>query len=238
MKLIIIDTETSDLDPAKGAELLEVAWIELMQNDSGVWEPTFHTDMRVCFNGTISPHARAVHHIDPKRLTLQEGAHNKGDVIQHLIGRIVPHTYMVAHMAEFDSKFFPLINGPWICTLKCSKHIWPNAPGHGNQVLRYWLDVHINNICPEVINRRPHEALYDVATTTGILLLMLENHTPEQLWQMTQTPVRLQKINFGKHKGTPFDQLPKDYLNWLASKNDWDDNTMYTIQQILKGNKT
>jgi len=233
MKLIVIDTETSDLDPAKGAELLEVAWIELTQNNNGVWEPTFHTDMRICYDGSISPHARAVHHIDPQKLTLQWGAHPKEDVIKHLISRIVPHTYMVAHHAEFDSKFFPLINGPWICTMKASKHIWPNAPGYGNQVLRYWLDIDIYKVCSEVVTHRPHSALYDVATTTGILLKMLENHTPEQLWQMTQTPVKLQKINFGKHKGTAFADLPRDYLEWMLKKNDFDENTMYTIRQLL-----
>ena len=232
MKLIVIDTETSDLDPAKGAELLEVAWVEVTQ-ETGVWKPSFHTCMRVCYDGPISPHARATHHIDPKKLTLQYGAHPKENVIQFLLSRLEPNTIMVAHVADFDSKFLPLISGPWICTYKTSKHVWPNAPGHGNQVLRYWLGVDIFEICSDIKNLHPHQALYDVATTTGILLKMLEHRTPEQLIQLTRTPIKLQKIQFGKHKGTPFDQIPLDYLAWLRRQSELDDDLKHTLDMYL-----
>jgi len=232
MKLIVLDTETSDLDPTKGAEVIQIAWIELSETE-GVWKPIFSTDFNIAFNGIISPHAQAVHHISANKLTIEKGAVPREKAIEFLLQHIETDSILVAHYADFDKKFFPQITRPWICTYRASKHIWPGAPSHSNQVLRYWLDLDIFKIAAAVATRRPHEALYDAATTASILLKMLEKHTVEQLLIFSKIPARLQKINFGKHKGTEFNQIPKDYLQWLRQKQDIDDDLRFTIDDIL-----
>jgi exodeoxyribonuclease X len=233
MKLIVLDTETSDLDPAKGAQVLELAWVEVTKEEQG-WQPTFVTDCYIQYSGPISPHAHAVHHINPEKLTKEQGALTIEDAIKFLQSHIDNETILVAHFAEFDRKFFPQITRQWLCTYRIAKHIWPEAPGHGNQVLRYWLNLDITKIAPQIIHRRPHEALYDVATTTAILLKMLERYPPEELFIISNSPLRLQKINFGKHKGAAFDQVPHDYLKWLRQRPDLEEDLKHTIDSILQ----
>jgi exodeoxyribonuclease X len=231
MKLIVLDTETSDLDPDKGAEVLQLAWIEL-QKINEVWQPTFSTDYYIEFHGQIAPKAHAVHHIPPERLTKERGAIGREEAFNFLLQHIDSDSLMVAHNVDFDSKFFPMVTRPWICTFRAARHIWPNALGYSNQVLRYWLDLDIFKISAAVQHRFPHEALYDAATTTSILLRMLENHTPEQLLALSSRPVRLKTIGFGKHKGQEFSTIPLDYLRWLRS-NTKDEDVKHTIDSMM-----
>src|SRR5215831_10541694 len=169
MNLIVLDTETSDLDPDKGAKLLEIAWIELSHTGQQ-WE---HTCSGECYieqppSIVINPHAQATHHIRADMLTKEKGAKPRYEAIRTLLALVRENTLFVAHNAEFDSRFLPEINKPWICTFRTAKHVWPGAPGYGNQVLRYWL-----GLKPDLPNGRfPHQALYDASVTTGILLKM------------------------------------------------------------------
>jgi exodeoxyribonuclease X len=229
MNLIVLDTETSDLDPDKGAKLLEVAWIELSHNEQK-WDPTFSIEARIEYDGPINPHAQAVHHIRSDMLTKEQGAVKRYEVIRLLLSRIQSDTIFVAHNANFDSKFIPEITQPWICTLRCAKHIWPYAPGFSNQVLRYWLKLELET--PK--DRYPHQAIYDVTTTTGILLKMLENHSLDQLLNLSKTPVRLKTIGFGKHRGMEFSQIPRDYLTWLQGQTNLDPDLKHTLDSFLK----
>src|ERR671912_2505372 len=47
----------------------------------------------------------------------------------------------VAHKWAFEAQWLEghLQGRPTICTYKAALRLWPEAPGHGNQVLRYWL---------------------------------------------------------------------------------------------------
>lgn len=38
-----------------------------------------------------------------------------------------------------EQAFFAGGGRRWICTMKCAKHLFPDAPGHSNQVLRYHM---------------------------------------------------------------------------------------------------
>jgi exodeoxyribonuclease X len=235
MKLIVLDTETSDLEPANGAAILELAWMNLEYIDNDLeWTIISAYETYVQYNGPINPKAQASHHI--KADCLKPGrAITRTDAVGKLLGEIEPDTFIVAHNVEFDSKFLPeIIHNRWICTYRSAKRIWPEAPGYSNQVLRYWLGVIPNlSVAPTVRPRAPHQALYDVATTTAILLKMLENHSPEDLYQFSQ-PTLLKTIEFGKHKGLPFDQIPRDYLAWLRGQPRLDADLKFTLDSILQ----
>jgi exodeoxyribonuclease X len=230
MNLIVLDTETTDLDPDKGARMIEIAWIELTNTTGNEWETTFSVEARIQYDGPINPQAQAVHHIRADQLTEEAGAVKRYEIVQLLLGRIRPDTLFVAHNAMFDSKFLPEVNQPWLCTMRAAKHIWPNAPAYGNQVLRYWLKLE-----PELpVGRFPHQAIYDVATTTCLLQRMLKQHTPQQLLHMTSAPIRMRSINFGKHRGLPFEEIPRDYLQWLRKQEGLHPDLQYTIDAVLK----
>jgi exodeoxyribonuclease X len=233
MKLIVLDTETSDLEPSQGATILELAWM-IVENIDEKWKPTSAYETYIQYDGPISPKAQASHHIQSSRLK-PPFAIVRSDAVGKLSEIATPDTLLVAHNSEFDSKFLPeLITNHWICTYRCAKRIWPQAPGYSNQVLRYWLQVDPDlSIAPTVKTRAPHQALYDVATTTGILLKMLNLHTPAELVQMSG-PVKLDIISFGKHKGTPFAQVPREYLAWLRGQSNLDADLKFTLDSILQ----
>jgi exodeoxyribonuclease X len=229
--IMVIDTETSDLEIEKGAGLLELAWIKLT-NETGSFEPAVSAEDYIEFAGIMSPHARAVHHIKPEQCFLSNGASTRLDAMDKLLRHVTPDTFFCAHNYEFDSKFLPEIRGPWICTMRVAKHIWPEAPSFSNQVLRYWLG--IEPAIENTMGRYPHQALYDVAVTTAILQKMLTVHSVQELVNMTKRPVTLRKMTFGKHRGTPFSQIPRDYLQWLRGKTDLDPDLRHTLDSMLQ----
>lgn len=236
MKLFIVDTETSDLDPSKGAALLELAWVVI---DSNTRKPVNSYSTYIQYSGPISPHAQASHHIRADRLTKERGACSREEAIGWLQKNLEEDSIIVAHNVDFDSKFLPEITLPWICTYRTSKHVWPEAPGHSNQVLRYWLKIEFSqellDLAPIINHLQPHQALFDVAVTSGILLKMLEKgYTPDQLLYMTHAPLRLKTINFGKHRGMDFNQIPRDYLQWLRQQSNLDPDIKHTIDSVLK----
>ena len=238
MKLIVLDTETSDL-PERGGSLLELAWIRLRhvvtELNTEVWEPDASYENYIQYNGPIDPRAQASHHIRADCLKAERGAVTREEAVAHLLNAIDPDSFLVAHNSDFDAKFLPEIATPWICTYRISKHIWPDAPGHSNQVLRYWLGVKPDlSIASNIKARAPHQALYDVATTVGILQKMLEHHSPAELYQITKGPNKLRNITFGKHKGTKFEDIPIDYLTWLRSQSDLEPDLKYTLDSILR----
>jgi exodeoxyribonuclease X len=44
----------------------------------------------------------------------------------------------------------------------------------------------------------------------------------------------LKTIEFGKHKGTPFEQIPKDYLKWLSEQPRLDMDLKFTLDMFLR----
>ena len=235
MKLIVIDTETSDL-PEQGGSMIELAWISLLIDPTmNKWTARASYENYIQYGGPIHPRAQASNHINPACLKAERGAVTRERAVMDLLNEVEPDSFLVAHNSDFDSKFLPELINPWICTYRVSKHIWPDAPGHSNQVLRYWLEVDPDlSVATTIKYRAPHQALYDVATTVEILKKMLERHSPAELHQMTGAPRLLRFIEFGKHKGTEFKDIPRDYLVWLRGQSNLDRDLKYTLDSILQ----
>ncbi len=231
MNLIVVDTETSDLEPSDGATILELAWMVVAQRNDK-WVPISAYETYIQYDGPIHPKAQASHHIHPQCLKAPR-AIIRSDAVGGLLTELQPDTYIVAHNSDFDSKFLPEVTNPWICTWKVAKRIWPDAPGYSNQVLRYWLGVDPDlSIAPTVKQRAPHQAMYDVATTTGILLKMLEKYSPAELLQFCE-PMLLKTIDFGKHKGMEFKNVPRDYMAWLRGQPKLEPDLKFTLDHYL-----
>ncbi len=180
----------------------------------------------------IPPEAMAVHHITDESVRFCPPSSEIVTEFCLFIMRLA-NPVMVAHNAEFDRGMIEragLPRLPWVCTWRCALHIWPDAPGHGNQVLRYWLGLE-----PEVpADLYPHRALYDVIVTEAILARMLQERTLEQLIDMSGRPAVLRKIRFGKHRGQLWAELPRDYLQWIARQPDMDADSRHTAMHYLR----
>jgi exodeoxyribonuclease X len=103
---------------------------------------------------------------------------------------------------------------PWICTVRSAKNVWPEAPGHSNQVLRYWRDLRLDTALADPA----HRAGPDAWVTAHLLIDMLKVATVEQMLAWTNEPRRLDRIPFGKHRGRPWAEPPEDYLRWMVGQ--------------------
>ena len=187
----------------------------------------------------IPPEASAIHHIVDRHV---QGAPLLAQVLPTFQGS--DFDVYVAHNAAFDFGFLPAGGRPVLCTLRLAKKLWPGLPRHGNQYLRYALGLEV----PEAEGLPAHEALADALVTARLLLRQLETvHAggvaglPEcpglrDLIAWTEAPNLLITCQFGnKHRGLPWERVPKDYLQWMKREvRDMDPDTRYTVDYYLK----
>lgn len=177
-------------------------------------------------NHAISFRAMATHHITEKMVKNERPLHA---VMAEARKKVLADVELwAAHNAKFDGQFFPDEN--FICTWKTARHLWSDAPGYSNQVLRYWLGL------PGPRSRLPpHRALPDAQVTAGLLLRQLQEVTPEEAFRLTTTPVLLRTIDFGKYEGMTYEEtVPRDrrYFHWVLSA-DFDEDVKYTVESYL-----
>lgn len=213
--LTFVDVETTGVDPAKD-RIVEIAAVDLGKRLDGSHALTNERE-RLIFPGiAIPPEASAVHHIVDADVAK---APNIGEVINEFKGA----DFYVAHNSEFDRKFLEPHLGvvKWIDTYRCALRIWPDFPSHGNQALRYQLGL------TEPFGRPrddivPHRALSDVIVTAAIFTEMIKVARWSDIVKWSNEPAFYTRFNFGKHKGMRFDEVPVDYLDWIA-RSDLDD---------------
>jgi exodeoxyribonuclease X len=231
-EVIVSDTETTGFDPAEGAALLEVA---------AVWAPGASSkgvlayQSFVEFEGKIPPEAKSVHHI--QEASVSPGApfcNPRQHVIDQLLSFETDSTAWAFHNAEFDLRFLPELTRPVICTYRCAMHLWPDAPSHKNTALMYWLET-----TPDprlTAGLESHRALYDTAVTATLLDRLSREHSYDELVELTKKPILKTKVNFGKHKGMQWSEVPRDYAQWCLYKSDMaekDADLRYTLEVRL-----
>jgi len=142
-----------------------------------------------------------------------------------------------SHNWRFEAQWLgdKLDGRPAVCTYKCAMRVWPEAPAHNNQALRYWLRP--RGLSP-IIASSAHRALPDAYVTAFLLLELLELSTMEELIAWTTEPVLLPRVMFGKHRGVPWSEVPVDYLAWVAEKSDLGEDAKFTASHYrrLRGN--
>ena len=62
-----------------------------------------------------------------------------------------------------------------------------------------------------------------------------ERQSIEDFIKQQSEPVLLHTINFGKHKGRPWSQVPRDYLQGLSRNSEGsDEDTKFTVRYYLE----
>jgi DNA polymerase III epsilon subunit-like protein len=128
---------------------------------------------------------------------------------------------IVAHNAQFDMLMLNMegiFSSRIICTLKLARYLDKNGviPKYNLQYLRYFLGLDID--------ARAHDALGDVLVLEGLFNRLkakfqqndkLKDPVAEMI-RISNNPVLIPRMPFGKHKGMLFTQVPQDYLQWLS----------------------
>lgn len=219
-RIMVIDTETTGLDP-ETEKVVEVGAVEV-ELVRKKWRLGRMFTSLVDPGKLIPPDAMAIHHIRDEEVA---GALPIKNTVDFLNGYspFIP----AAHNAAFDQKFLPSFSPDWICTYRCARHIWPDFPRHGNQFLRYQLKL-LNE--PDELAMPPHRARPDAYVSAHLLVRMLEEKTPEELLALTKAPILIKTVGFGKHFGQEWSKVPRDYLNWILGKTDFDPDVAYTAK--------
>lgn len=222
----IIDTETTGVDP-ESDRVIQIGSIDLLGN-GGFYNPM----VRLVDPGIpIPPTASAVHHIIDADV---RGQPQFRDVVADFAGADL----YVAHNAPFDAAFLGEALGcpRWICTLRVALRVWPEAPSHSNQALRYWRGL----IEPLGVTResvRPHDAISDVIVTGALFLELAKAASFKDMLQWSSEPALRTVCTFGnKHRGKRFDAIAADdpsYLEWIVSKSEMDADTKWSAQYWL-----
>lgn len=212
-RLRVIDLETTG-DSFTNGGVVEIGWQDLAPSPDGAWQLEHPPGARLVQPGCpVSPQTAAIHHIIDEDLV---GAPIWTDLAPSILqgDGIVA---LAAHRAAFEKRWcLPQLSGRarWICTYKCALRLWPEAPTHSNQGLRYWRR-------PAGLDRATglpaHRAGPDAYVTAHHLRDMLALADVAQLLAWSDLPALLVRVPNGPLRGRQWDQLDDAQLDQIAS---------------------
>ena len=218
-RLRVIDLETTG-DSFTNGGVVEVGWQDLAPDAEGRWALCGDPGSRLVQPGcAISAVTSAVHHIVDEDVV---GAPVWDELAPTVLQRqgVVA---LAAHRAAFEQRWcLPRLSGRarWICTWKCALRLWPDAPTHSNQGLRYWRR-------PPGLNRAAglpaHRAGPDAYVTAHHLRDMLALASVDQLLAWSAEPALLVRVPRGDLRGRRWNELDEAQLGRVLS-GEWGQN--------------
>jgi DNA polymerase-3 subunit epsilon len=171
MREIVIDTETTGLDPHSGHRIVEIACLELMHH-----VPTGRKFHRYVNPGRDMPEdARAVHGLTDEFLA----AHPAFDAVVDELAQFIGDDRLVIHNAEFDLAFInaelarlgrPALAAPFVDTLAVARRRFPGAPAS--------LDALCRRFAIDRSERELHGAAIDCALLAAVYIELLGGRQP------------------------------------------------------------
>jgi DNA polymerase III epsilon subunit-like protein len=222
IRYVALDTETSGL--GEHDAICEFAWAELddelniLRSHASLIDPE-------C---PINPSAAGVHGITNAKVADKPTMQEYLDMVEHPFGE-GDHIIAIAHNWPFDKRFvtkhLPHVEHG-LCTLKLARKIYTDAPDRKLQTLRYYLELDAEG--------EAHSALGDVAVLVQLIRRMRQDTQLDlyALFELSNEPVLVDKMPFGKHKGTALKELPANYVQWLLGLPDLSDDLRYSLQQL------
>lgn len=257
----VLDMETTGLPSEDGTGekhgMMQIGWTDYDTETKRI--PVPHDEF-VNPGRPTSIEARAVHHISDE--DVKDGI-SPTDACQVLMG-IKPRPlfndhaesaegvpdYFCAHNIDLERAFFGGGEIPWLCTYKSALRVWPTAPGHKLQELRYWLNIDASEDFLSDYAAYPHRAPDDAYICAFVLRRMIaemmtlgEFKTEEaaiaKMVRWSSGPALLYMCFMKKHKGKPWAKVAEedaDYLLWIWEKSDVKDRDIlatvrYHLQQ-------
>jgi len=120
-----------------------------------------------------------------------------------------------------------------ICTLKLARYLDKSGviPQYNLQYLCYFLELNVE--------AKAHDALGDITVLEALFNRIYARFESDgvddienEMIRISQSPILLPRMPFGKHKGCLFSEIPPDYLSWLLGT-DLDEDLKYTVQHHL-----
>jgi DNA polymerase-3 subunit epsilon len=171
MREIVLDTETTGLDPREGHRIVEIACIELVHH-----VPTGRSFHRYVDPGRDVPEdARAVHGLSAEFLA---GQPSFAAIVDELLA-FIGSDRLVMHNAEFDLAFLnaelarlgrPPLDGAHVDTLSLARRRFPGAPAS--------LDALCRRFAIDLSDREKHGAEIDCRLLAAVYVELLGGRQP------------------------------------------------------------
>jgi len=210
---------------------------------------------------TIPVETSAVHHIVDADL---EGAEHWPQVLIDLVDELVldgdfDSVLLIAHNAEYEQGIlaptqlrcrtqaqegFPGV--AWVCTYKAALRVWPDAPSHSNEGLRYWLGSQHPGRWKlgRKANNGAHSALHDAKVTAGIFNHLVEaivcdslrtrDEAIELMIEWTREPAQLPTCPIGKERGKKWEDVDGGFLGWCLKQPDMRPDVVHCAKKELE----
>ena len=230
MKILrVLDFETTGISPPQ--HVIEVGACDLVEDGDG-WHIKPPAS-RLCGGGTITAETRAIHHISPDEILGLDPFDARAFVDQAVADGAIA---IVAHHADFEGKWIGDDLGfmPMICTWKSALRVWPDAPSHQNQVLRYWLEEQGLSAPDPILCQPAHRAGPDAYATAHLLKALLAAATVDELIAWTKDPAALPRCTIGKFRGKKWAEVDAGFLGWMIKQPDMDPDLKWNAQRELK----
>ena len=233
MTIRVLDLETTGTNPETD-KVVEIAAMDVIKIN-GRYELANVREDLVNPGIPIPAQASAVHHIIDADVFNAKPFDKVFDPYTQSTSDLV----IVAHNAAFERSFLEKefdereVATQWLCTYKVALRVWPDFESHSNQFLRYKLGFADPFGVPRnQINA--HRALGDCYVTACIFTALLQRAKYADMLKWSAEPALLTKFRFGKHKGERFDAVPEDYLHWIVTKSDMDEDMKFSAKYWLK----
>lgn len=235
MEYFVADSETTDAGPT--ASVCEIGWIRI-DEDFNILETV---ESLIDPQQMISPGASGIHGLvnaDVQDSPTLEEFFTVDDPTCYCYGKMLPdNAVVIGHRISFDMRFMaPYFSTPplELCTLRWARKLYPTADDHKLSTLIFALDL------PR--SAGAHRVLADVMSSYWLARHICERTgmTLPQLAEASSEPMELATFPFGKHKGVPFREVPRSYLQWaLREMKDLDLDMLYTLDLHInkKNNK-
>lgn len=206
LRAIYYDTETTGIRSDKD-RIVEIA----------AYDP--ERDLR--FEKFVNPgipiprEASAIHHItDEMVASAPSFAQIGAEFIQFCEGEVV----LIAHnndsfdyhflRCEFERHQIQMPAWKFMDSLKWARRYRPDLPRHTLQFLREIYGIAAN---------QAHRALDDVIVLYQIFQAFIDDLSIDEVYALLNKSRSIQMMPFGKHQGQALSQIPRTYIQWLAS---------------------
>ncbi|WPK38744.1 DNA polymerase exonuclease subunit [Pseudomonas phage Cassandra] len=242
--LIILDTETTHLD-TRVAEIIELgiaSYTNKWTYSSELFKPRVN-------HAQITPKISSITGITDRMV---EGKPTFADVVDQYKS-ITNCQLIVAHNAPYDKKVLERYDiassTNWLCTLKLARYAYQTDPTFEEFKLSYLRYKLMLDIPDDFVAHRAGEDAYMCGVLLERIVTDLESKNKldsdipyaDQLIEISNKPLMLSSMPFGKHKDKPLDEVPMDYWIWALNNLDALDETKpeynrdlaYTLEQYL-----
>ena len=186
---------------------------------------------------TIKPEASGIHHL------------TDDDVVNGSPWKVVWPAYVsymvdyyAAHNAAFDGQHITteMLGGKQlVCTYKAALRVFPSAPNHKNQTLRYWLISkpeysEIFESFDDELARASHRAQGDAYVTAHVLACLLLHASIEDMARWTNEPAALPTCPIGDPwRGMPWSRVDEGFLRWIVGKESMNSDYVWNAQREM-----